>query len=129
MYLSPQFIFTSLAVFYGIVALPAIVAPKKFKGMFTDFVSNSRDLRLLSFFILLFSFLLFSINWKITMTAEGLIALLAWITLAKSITNLYFPKFTSKIAKYFLKSTMSIVFIGVIALAFAVLFGYFAYTL
>jgi len=126
---SPQFIFTSLAVFYGIIALPAIVAPKKFKQMFADFTTNSRDLRLLSFFTLIFSFLLFSINWKISMSAEGLIALLAWITLAKSITNLYFPKFTSKIAGYFLKSTIAIIFVGFLALTFAVLFGYFAYSL
>lgn len=129
MLFSPQLIFISLAVFYAIMGLPAIVAPQKFKRIFMDLINSTSNLRLLSMFTLLFAFLLFSVNWKISFSIPGLIAILAWIILAKSIMNLYFPKFTTKMARLVLKSTMTIASVGIICLILAGIFAYIGYAL
>lgn len=127
MNLSISFIFASLAVLYGVIALPALLKPAKFKQAFLEWLGNSNNLRQMSIVLMFMAFIFLGINWKISLSSNGIIAILGWIVLAKSIGLLWFPKLSEKMAKPFLNKTSLVFLLGLIVLVLSGACAYLAY--
>jgi len=122
--MTTSFIILSLAIIYLIIALPAILQPKKTKTVIENLMFEEKHYPLFSIMSFLFAFLVLSVNWNISISANGLIAIFGWSALLKGIMLLYFPNFMKKITKYFLKSTLFIRIMGVFLLIISGLLTY-----
>ena len=125
--ITPQMLLYGSAIASLIMAIPAIVSPKKFKKVIKGFFSDTKMIRISGMFGLIISFLFLSVNWRISGDLITIISIMGWLGLAKSTTRLWFPEYTKKMIKRsFLSSEKTIPLYGILVILGATALVYLA---
>ena len=127
MFITPSFLLIALAVYMAVVLIPAILYPKKFITALREIMESIPNLRILGFVIMIVSFLFLSVHWKLNGGWFILIPIFGWLSFAKGVMFLIFPKTMQKSAKkFFLKSETVLTIASFVALLIAIGITYVA---
>jgi uncharacterized protein YjeT (DUF2065 family) len=114
---TPKFLLTAMIVYIGIVLLPALLHPRKFRKAIKPLLSDIKTLRLMGFISLLFGMIFLSVQWKFEGEWLMIIPILGWLGVIKGANLFWFPESMKKLSKqYFFKSDKSVALMAIIGL-------------
>ncbi len=113
-----------LVAFGGIIILPGILNPKKYRKALKSITSNEDLVRITGLYILLFSFIFLSVHWRIDQTKMTLISVFGWLGTLKGITFIWYPKSIKKITKTFYGTDKKVSIILLFAFIALIALGY-----
>ena len=92
-----------LGVFFYAAGFPMVMGDKKCASWRTKFLADTNAIRMASVVLLSVTAATLKYQWELTQDGEGLIVLLAWVTMLEGACMLLFPEWYGQMKSKFLK--------------------------
>ena len=112
----------TLALVELLIGLPLLLRPARTADWFSQLAQNDALVRVVGAIFFVISVLVLIEDFRVALSTEGLIRLLAWLTAVKSLSLCWWPQWHMSISHRMLKITWIRVMAGPISLSFGVLF-------